>query len=211
MNTFKIGDIVQVTESTGLLSNFGIINYIEGDNADVVFISDNGKAFGSKIISTKYLYFSADDHFAKSVLSKYKTINKKSEAGYSVAHVAGLDLDRRAIGLCCNKTGRIVPMFIGGTEFIFIINKLSKEKFERPLPWNLLSSIIEKLNGKLNKVSIDEIIEGVYTATLFLSDNETGKRFELDARASDAVALALDNDLPIFIGNSIVSAMGGNQ
>ena len=65
-------------------------------------------------------------------------------------------------------------------------------------------SIIEKTGYTLDKVEINDVEKDTYYATLFLSDNE-GKVVEIDSRPSDAIAVAIRVDAPIYVTANVIS------
>jgi len=65
--------------------------------------------------------------------------------------------------------------------------------------------MLDILNVRIEKITIDAMIENIYTATIFLCKEENGKklRYTIDARPSDSVALALRAGAPIYIANRL--------
>ena len=69
---------------------------------------------------------------------------------------------------------------------------------------DLIISIIEKTGYKLSKVEINDVEKETYYATIFLEDSE-GKEIEIDSRPSDAIAVAIRIDAPIFVTANVLS------
>jgi bifunctional DNase/RNase len=105
---------------------------------------------------------------------------------------------------------RIVPIFIGETEARAIAMRLTRQKYVRPLTHDLLESIIRECDIKLLKVEIDDLKEKIFLAHLFLVD-QSGTQRTIDARPSDAIALALGVNAPIYIALSIIEELGKLQ
>ncbi len=96
---------------------------------------------------------------------------------------------------------RGVPIFVGETEALSIRLRLSNRRYPRPLTHDLLDSALDELGAKVEYVRVDKLENNVFFGTVVLT---SGKKFiELDARSSDAVAMALGRDVPIFMARSV--------
>ena len=93
-----------------------------------------------------------------------------------------------------------------GTEALSIQLRLSKQRFGRPLTHDLIESIVRELGGKVVRAQVDEIRGEAYIGSVFVQNGERVAR--IDARPSDAIALALGNALPIFVARKVVDAAG---
>ncbi len=130
-------------------------------------------------------------------------------AGYVRVHVGGvtrLPQGGDAVLLVEDGTKRALPIFIGGTEALSIQLRLKKQAFTRPLTHDLLDSSIRKLGGKVEVVRVDKIENNIFHGTLVLF--ASGKHLELDARPSDAIAIAIGNDVPIHVSRSVIDHAG---
>jgi len=97
---------------------------------------------------------------------------------------------------------KILPISIGPLEAQAIVLALQGEAPPRPLTHDLLKSVIEQLGGMVEKIVITDIRESTFYAELYLCvNNETTI---LDARPSDALALALRFDAPIYMETKLV-------
>jgi bifunctional DNase/RNase len=101
---------------------------------------------------------------------------------------------------------KLVPIFIGGTEGLSIELRLANRKFTRPLTHDLLDSAFAKLGARLVRAQIDALKDGVYLGTIVLARGD--ETFALDARPSDAVALAIGNGAPIVISKKLLDQAG---
>jgi len=100
----------------------------------------------------------------------------------------------------------VVPIFVGGTEALSIQLRQRREHYQRPLTHDLLDSIMHELGASLVKVHVDDIKNNTFLGTVFV---RTGSRvFELDARPSDAIALAIGNHVPIFVAQRVIDEAG---
>ena len=97
---------------------------------------------------------------------------------------------------------RLLPIVIGITEASAIKMKLSGFEPPRPLTHDLISSILDSLGTHLEKVVIDNLIEGTFHAKLYLGANGTIAKI-IDARPSDSIALAVRTKSPIFVKSQV--------
>lgn len=101
---------------------------------------------------------------------------------------------------------RRLPIIIGQFEAQAIAIEMEKMKPARPLTHDLFRHLARNLNAKLNEVIINRFSEGVfYSVLIFEKDNNI---FELDSRTSDAVALALRFNCPIYTYENVLHAAG---
>lgn len=113
-----------------------------------------------------------------------------------------------AYALILGETGgkRRLPIIIGGFEAQAIAIELEKMQPSRPLTHDLFKSFAENFNITIKEVVINKFVEGVFHAELVCL-NENGE-YRIDARTSDAVALALRFHCPIFTNEKIMSEAG---
>ncbi len=99
----------------------------------------------------------------------------------------------------------ILPIYIGAAEATSIDIALKGYTLKRPLTHDLIVSIFDALGIRLEKVTLDAMIENIYTATLILQQEINGKikRFHIDSRPSDSIALALRMGVPIYIAKRL--------
>ncbi len=97
---------------------------------------------------------------------------------------------------------RIMPIYIGLSEAISINAAVNHEIPPRPMTHDLFISLLERTNSKIDDILIDELNEGVYYARLCVSMD--GRQFELDARPSDCIAIALRCGAPIHVRESVL-------
>jgi uncharacterized protein len=97
---------------------------------------------------------------------------------------------------------RYLPIWIGLAEADAILIALEKIPLPRPGTHDLLKNILDTLGGKLDRVVIHSIKESIYYATLHLISGD--KKMELDSRPSDAIALALRAEAPVFVSEAVM-------
>jgi uncharacterized protein len=101
---------------------------------------------------------------------------------------------------------RRIPIIIGGFEAQAIVIKLENLDPPRPLTHDLFRQFAEDFNIVVSEVMIYKLEEGVFYSKLICSGNN--KEYSIDSRTSDAVALALRFECPIFISEDIMEKAG---
>jgi hypothetical protein len=99
-----------------------------------------------------------------------------------------------------------VPVWIGHSEAAAILMKLQDSEPPRPLTHDLACSLVASLDAEIVRVTVTALRESTFHAsvTLRLGDRE----IEVDARTSDAIALALRAEAPIFAADDVVEESG---
>jgi bifunctional DNase/RNase len=104
------------------------------------------------------------------------------------------------------KGKRRLPIIIGGFEAQAIAIELEKMTPSRPLTHDLFKSFAEGFNINVSEVLIYNLVEGIFFAKIITSDGS--KEIEIDARTSDAIALAVRFNCPINTYEFILSQAG---
>ena len=130
----------------------------------------------------------------------------KSDGGYKEAKIFSLVLIP-LLGqyvLTLEEVGgqRLVPIWIGVNEGNAIGLKLQDEQLPRPMTHDLMSGVLKTLGVKVERVLISDLRDGTYYAVISLAAG--ARRYEIDARPSDAMALAVRSDTPIFVGEKVL-------
>lgn len=100
----------------------------------------------------------------------------------------------------------ILPILIGVAEALAIYFELEKQKFGRPMTHDLICNMLKQLGAKLERVRINDFRDGTFYAVLHLTVN--GTDYEVDARPSDAIAVALRAEAPIYVEDDIITLAG---
>lgn len=100
---------------------------------------------------------------------------------------------------------RSFPIMIGIYEAAAIDRKIKGLRTPRPLTHDLLTSVIAEMGARLARVLISELRDSTFFARLVL-DHE-GREIEVDARPSDAIALAISASAPIFVDESVLESV----
>lgn len=124
--------------------------------------------------------------------------------------VMGIALDTRTgspiVVLHDKENRKALPIWIGSAEASAIIRKIENLNVARPMTHDLIISIIEKTGCKLDRVEIADVEKETYFAALILKNAE-GEEISIDSRPSDAIAVAIRIDAPIFV-SAVVLASG---
>src|SRR5437870_2022913 len=128
-------------------------------------------------------------------------------------YVAGIALDARnghpIVVLNDSSKRRALPIWIGMAEANAITRALDNQKPERPMTHDLLLNLVTMLGYKVKQIEINELSANTYFATIMLQVNDPLNRLEqtkpIDARPSDAIALALRAKAPIFVSAQVVA------
>lgn len=132
-----------------------------------------------------------------------------------MAEVYGIYHDRKSmLGLTPvvvlrAEDGRVLPIYIGLAEALAIHSALKGEVPPRPMTHDLLADIISRLNARVEKVVIDELIDNTFYARLVIRQNDS--TIEIDARPSDSIALAVRIACPIYIEESVLEEAGNEE
>ena len=117
----------------------------------------------------------------------------------SVSYDAQASLYR--VALKDQLTGRVLPIFVGAFEGNAISIAIREIPTARPLTHDLMASLIDKLNGKLDRVVVADLRENIYFAVLQIEID--GSEITVDSRPSDAIALAMRLKAPIFVAKKL--------
>ncbi len=97
---------------------------------------------------------------------------------------------------------KFLPIWIGHQETAAILMKLQGTELSRPMTHDLMSSIIQHLDARVMKVTVTELRENTFYALLTLGLE--GGEVDVDSRPSDALALAVRTNAPIFAADQLI-------
>lgn len=104
------------------------------------------------------------------------------------------------------KGDRKFPINIGIYEAAAIERRLSDRKVERPQTHELLASVIEKLGGAVEHILVNDLVQnetgGTFFARLYIRQND--QLIGIDSRPSDAIALGIGLDVPIYVEEDVL-------
>ena len=100
------------------------------------------------------------------------------------------------------ERNRWLPIVVGSTEAQAIALQLENISPPRPLTHDLIKNVLESIDVDISRVIINDLRENTYFALIGLQDN--GEITDIDARPSDAIALALRTNAPIFVEEDVM-------
>lgn len=99
---------------------------------------------------------------------------------------------------------RLLHIVIGLAEAVAIDRRIKNLQLQRPMTHDLMASVIEAMNGELEKVVINDLQDHTFFAKLVIRCN--GSVVEVDSRPSDAIALAAGSDVPLYVADHVLEA-----
>jgi bifunctional DNase/RNase len=103
-------------------------------------------------------------------------------------------------------SGKYLPIFIGPCEAEAIAVKLQNVSVERPLTHDLLKSVIAELGGRVQHIVVNDLRQDTFYAQIVVDQN--GQNRIIDSRPSDAIALSVRLDVPIYVAESVMDRAG---
>ena len=120
--------------------------------------------------------------------------------------IKGLTVDpitNMPIVILKDKDGkRALPIWVGVFEANAIALQIENVTTPRPMTHDLLKNVIADLHGRIKKIVVSDLKENTFYALIYLSLN--GDTVAIDARPSDAIALALRTRAPIFVEETVI-------
>lgn len=113
---------------------------------------------------------------------------------------------QRVVILKQKDAERYLPIWIGPAEADAIAVRLQEVNVPRPLTHDLLRSVIEALGARVSAIAVTELSNDTYYARVTLEVD--GRTLEIDARPSDAIALAVRVRVPIYADESVLEKAG---
>ncbi len=122
--------------------------------------------------------------------------------------VMGIALDTRTgspiVVLHDLQNRKALPIWIGSAEASAIIRKIENIAVTRPMTHDLIINVIKQTGYSIDRVEINDVDKETYFAIIFLK-NEEGKEVQIDARPSDAIAVAIRVEAPIFVTANVLA------
>jgi uncharacterized protein len=98
----------------------------------------------------------------------------------------------------------VMPIWVGIFEANAIAIEIEKVSAPRPMTHDLTRNLMRSMNGQLEKIVITELRDDTFFAVLWIRQDE--ELITMDARPSDAIALALRADCPIFVSEQVLQS-----
>jgi len=102
-----------------------------------------------------------------------------------------------------SSSDTLLPIWVGIFEANAIALQIEKVDTPRPMTHDLIKGLLNHLNAKVSKIVVTELKDNTFYALIFL--NVEGSTITVDSRPSDAIALALRTDSPIFVTDEVIS------
>jgi bifunctional DNase/RNase len=97
---------------------------------------------------------------------------------------------------------KFLPIWIGHTEAQAILVKLQSQPAQRPMTHDLMSELLEQLEAQIVRITVTELRENTFYAQITVQQD--GREIEIDSRPSDAIALAIRAEAPIFAADRVI-------
>jgi len=104
------------------------------------------------------------------------------------------------------EADRYLPIWIGSFEAQAIATKISGNTLGRPLTHDLMASAFGDLGVSIKRIVVTRLADQVFYARLYVKQN--GRDLDFDARPSDAIALAVRVECPIFVASEVMETAG---
>ena len=101
---------------------------------------------------------------------------------------------------------RVLPIFVGGPEAASIAVALSGEASPRTLTHDVMASLVQSLDARVEAVEVTDLRDGAFLAAISVSGPAGGHR--LDTRPSDAISLAVRLGAPLFVSDEVLDEAG---
>ncbi|MBC7129064.1 MAG: bifunctional nuclease family protein [Thermoplasmatales archaeon] len=107
----------------------------------------------------------------------------------------------------------VLPIFVSHNQAESIINGLEGKRYHRPFTHDLFIEVINLLGASIKKIVIDDLVNGVFLAKLYIEfvRNDKSEEVVVDARPSDCIALAVREGCDIFVDEKVLKEAGKNR
>ena len=121
-------------------------------------------------------------------------------------HIAGMTMDPASnnpiVMLKTADGDQVIPIWIGLLEATAIASALQNVSFERPMTHDLFKNFLGRLDISLTKIEICDLRDNTFFARIYFASEK--ENFDMDARPSDALAIALRFKAPIFVDDKVI-------
>jgi uncharacterized protein len=121
-------------------------------------------------------------------------------------HIYGVSFDlvgKQPIVLLKTAEGnKFLPIWIGHPEAAAILMKLQSATTPRPMTHDLVTDMLEQLGAQVTRITVTELRENTFYAQITVQLD--GSEIEIDSRPSDAIALAIRAEAPIFAADDVI-------
>ncbi len=114
--------------------------------------------------------------------------------------------DQQVIVLRERNGTRLLQIVIGLTEALAIDRRVKNVQLQRPMTHDLLGNVLDALDAELEKIVVNDLQEHTFYAKLVV--RHQGQLVEVDSRPSDAIALGIANDVPLYVEDRVLAEAG---
>jgi hypothetical protein len=107
------------------------------------------------------------------------------------------------------KDDHAIPIWIGLLEATSIASALQKIDFDRPMTHDLFKNVADRFNADVTRIEVCDLKENTFFARIYFQSGEMS--FDIDARPSDAIAIALRFGAPIFVDDKVVQRSNSGE
>ncbi len=122
-------------------------------------------------------------------------------------NIAGIAMDPASntpiILLKSYENDQVVPIWIGLLEATSIASAMKNIKFDRPMTHDLFKNFADRMEIKVTRIEVSDIKDNTYYAIIHFDSPEGA--FKMDARPSDAIAIALRYEAPVFVDDKVIT------
>ena len=130
----------------------------------------------------------------------------EDDAPMQEMHIYGVSFDlvgKQPIVLLKTADGnKFLPIWIGHAEAAAILMKLQSQSAPRPMTHDLVSDMLQQLGAQIVRITVTELRENTFYAQITVAQD--GQELEVDSRPSDAIALAIRAEAPIFAADQVI-------
>ncbi len=128
-------------------------------------------------------------------------------------NIVGLTVDEEAnapvLVLKTEETDQTIPIWIGLLEATAIASALQKIQFDRPMTHDLFKNFIRAMNAEVTRIDICDLKNNTFFAKLYFSAGD--QEFAMDSRPSDAIALSVRFQAPIYIDEKVIETLSSGD
>ncbi len=115
-------------------------------------------------------------------------------------------VDQQIIVLKEIEGNRSFPIVIGINEILAIDRRLKNIALPRPMTHDLLANVIKKMDAQIDKIVVSDLSEHTFYAVIHITQSD-GSKVEIDSRPSDAIAVGVGLDAPLYVDQQVFEKM----
>ncbi|MEN9798040.1 MAG: hypothetical protein RL653_1736 [Pseudomonadota bacterium] len=116
------------------------------------------------------------------------------------------EVNTHAVVLVSDGGELLVPLFVDEETALSVALRLAHQRPPGPLAPELLSGVLEQVGGKITGLRVDGLDQNEYTGSVRVKQGS--REFEISARPTDALALAVESDVPVYASRKVIQQSG---